>query len=220
MNSEIEPGQRSLVKRVAIGIGIVLGALFLVGIGAAIATSVMDRDSTSEVREDPVEAPGPSKSAEPESTEPGPDTDTDPNTDTDAPEVAGGDAESLIAAIETAVAHVGGEGATQIEVHRTGWAVDVRQGPRTEVEVFVALDGTATVRDTDDDDDGDPLIELSQIPDIVRIGTEAAGGGTVEEITTDDDDDYLYEVDVRLDSGAKVEVELDASLRVVDVDFD
>lgn len=216
MNSEIEPGKRSLVKRVAIVIGVVLGALFLVGIGVAIATSVMDRDSTSEVREEPIEAQEPSESAEPEA-EPDP---TDPVPGGDTPEVAGGDAESLIAAIETAVAHVDGDGATQIEVHRTGWAVDVRQGPRTEVEVFVDLDGTATIRDTDDDDDDDPLIELSQIPEIVHIAIEAAGGGMVEEITTDDDDDYLYEVDVRLDSGAKVEVELDASLRVVDVDFD
>ena len=48
----------------------------------------------------------------------------------------------------------------------------------------------------------------------------AAGGGTVTDADRSDDGDTAYEVDVRLDDGTEVDVDLDASFGVLRTDVD
>jgi uncharacterized membrane protein YkoI len=48
----------------------------------------------------------------------------------------------------------------------------------------------------------------------------AAGGGTVTDADRSDDGDVAYEVDVRLDDGTEVDVDLDASFGVLRTDVD
>ncbi|NIJ04729.1 PepSY domain-containing protein [Frigoribacterium faeni] len=48
----------------------------------------------------------------------------------------------------------------------------------------------------------------------------AAGGGTVTDADRSDDGDVAYEVDVRLDDGTEVDVDLDASFAVLRTDVD
>lgn len=130
------------------------------------------------------------------------------------------DARSLADAIDVAIAEVSGEGATSIEVERGGWDVDVRLADGTEVEVRVAEDGAAAVRDQDDDRDDrdrDPLLDTSKLSDIIDAALEAAGGGRIESISTDDDR-VRYDVSVDLGNGEDVDVELDEKLAVLEVD--
>jgi uncharacterized membrane protein YkoI len=131
------------------------------------------------------------------------------------------DAASLVDAIDAAVAEAGGAGATSIEVERDGWDVDVVMDDRREVDVHVALDGTATVREngSDDDRDSDPLLDTARIPALVDAALAAAGGGTIESISTDDGRVH-YDVSVVLDDGRDVDVELSEGLEVISVDDD
>lgn len=129
------------------------------------------------------------------------------------------DAAALVDAIDVAVAAASGKGATAIDVEHDGWEVDVQLSDGTDVEMHVALDGTATVRDTDDDRDNDPLLDTARVPAIVDAALAAAGGGTIESISTDDDS-VRYDVSVDLGNGEDVEVELSESLEVISVDRD
>lgn len=184
----------------------VAAALVVGGIATAVGIGIAQNNANSEVQPtsastEPAQVPG----------------DEAPTTQAPAAGgVAPSDADALRAAIETAVAAAGGTGATEIEVESGGYDVEVQRADGTEVAVFVALDGNAALRDEDDDDD-DPLINLEQLPELVRISLDAAGGGLVEQISTDDDDDDFYEVEVRLEDGSEVEVDLDANLVVLEV---
>jgi uncharacterized membrane protein YkoI len=92
---------------------------------------------------------------------------------------------------------------------------------RREVDVHVALDGTANVREnwSYDDRDSDPLLDTARIPALVDAALAAAGGGTIESISTDDGRVH-YDVSVVLDDGRDVDVELSEGLEVISVDDD
>ena len=131
--------------------------------------------------------------------------------------LAKSDAASLTDAIDAAIAKASGDGASSIEVERGGWSVDVALSDGTEVEVFVAEGGSATVRESDTDRSTDPVIKTSQLSSIIDAAIEGAGGGTVESISTDSGV-ALYEVSVDLGNGQDVAVELDDKLEVIGVD--
>lgn len=134
------------------------------------------------------------------------------------------DAAALADAIDAAMAAVpGGTGATSVEIERDGWDVDIAHSDGTESDVRVSLDGTATVRGTDDDVDNtpDPLLDTSRLAAIVDAAIDAAGGGTIDSISTDDDNGrHYYDVDLNLGNGRDSEVTLAEDLAVVSVDTD
>ncbi|WP_449281828.1 hypothetical protein [Leucobacter sp.] len=221
-----DPAPPARRRNLLLGAGIAAAALVIAGAGAAIALSI---DRANDERDEPALVSG--------TVSPGTDDDrtgrtaddddgngddlaspdpvpTTPNTDVPA------DAEALVDAIDAAVAEAGGAGATSIEVERDGWDVDVVMDDRREIDVHVALDGTATVRSTGDDDDrdSDPLLDTARVPAIVDAALAAAGGGAVESISTDDGR-VRYEVSVDL-GGNDVDVELAEDLGVVAVDDD
>ncbi|MCS5714224.1 PepSY domain-containing protein [Herbiconiux sp. CPCC 205716] len=63
-----------------------------------------------------------------------------------------------------------------------------------------------------DDLTGDVLDQAS------KAAVAAAGGGTVTDAETSDDADHAYDVEVRLDDGTEVDVDLDESFGVVRVE--
>jgi len=71
------------------------------------------------------------------------------------------------------------------------------------------------VSSTDDDGTEVPItgVELEQAS---RAALEYTGGGTVTETEVGDEDSY-YEVEVTLDDGSQVDVQLDEGFNVVDV---
>ena len=83
--------------------------------------------------------------------------------------------------------------------------------------VAIALAGTAAASQYGDDD------EQPITGDALARATEAAlahtGGGTVTETEVGDEDSY-YEVEVTLDSGKQVDVQLDESFVVVGAEDD
>ena len=201
-------------KPVGRGVAVGLALLLVGGAGAAIALGVANNQAP-ETQPNVTAAPAPTvdqSAASPDSATPAPSASADG-------EFVAADADALSRAITLAVEAAGGEGATEVEVQRGGWKVEVQRADGTEVEVLVAADGATSIRE-EDDDDRDPLIDSNQLPEIVRIALEAAGGGTIEKLSTEDDDDHLYDIDVRLSDGSEVEVKLDAALNVVSIDFD
>lgn len=200
--------KRSALIGVAAGAAVVLIAAGAFAIGSAVSGGNGDSAATqTESTEDPGAS---ADQGEPEAPpESGAATDAGGETS---------EADALVAAIDAAVAEAGGTGAVKIEVEGDGWEVEVRMPDGTETDVDVSRDGVATVRETDDDRGDDPLIDTAQIPEIVSISVEAAGGGTIESIETDDDE-MRYEVHVGSDDG-EVEIELSSSLEVLSVDRD
>ncbi len=65
-----------------------------------------------------------------------------------------------------------------------------------------------------DDDAADRPIPASIVADAEEAALESTGGGTVTE-TEVDDEDSMYEVEVTLDDGTQVDVQLDDELNVV-----
>lgn len=203
-------------KPVGRGVAAGLAILLIGGAGAAIALGVANNQAP-ETQPNVTTAPAPTPTMDQSAPSPGSVTPA-PSASVDGEFVAA-DADALRRAITLGVEAAGGEGATEIEVQRGGWKIEVQRTNGTEVEVFVAVDGATSIRE-EDDDDRDPLIDINQLPEIVRIALEAAGGGTIKKLSTDDDDDHLYDIDVRLSDGSDVEIELDAALNVVSIDFD
>lgn len=217
-------------RNLLLGAAITAAVLLIAGAGAAIALSI---DNANDGRDDPAPVSG-TVSPGTGDDQPGADDAGDaadgggggdlasPDPVPTAPNTAvPADAASLVDAIDAAVAEVGGAGATSIEVERDGWDVDVVLDDRREIEVHVALDGTATVRETGDDDDrdSDPLLDTGRIPAIVDAALAAAGGGTIESISTDDGR-VRYDVSVELGDGRDVDVELAEDLTLISVDDD
>ena len=104
--------------------------------------------------------------------------------------------------------------------------------PRTEAPSTTAPGTTAPVDDNGGDradgvsDDvpgtpgGDNLVG-DEFTRATAAALEATGGGTVTEAErSDDGDDDVYEVEIRLDNGAVVDVELDAAFAVLRVEQD
>ncbi len=200
------------LRPLLIGTAAGVAVLLVGGAGAAIALSLSDDDdrgaSTLQLEaQDNAKGSG-AREGDSDSASPDPGSSGAP-----------ADAAALAKAIDAAVAEASGVGATSIEVERDGWDVDVALDDRREVEVHVALDGTATMRQSgaERDRDTDPLLDPARIAAIADAAITAAGGGGVDSISTDDGR-ALYEVSVDLDDGRDVDVELSETLEVISVD--
>jgi uncharacterized membrane protein YkoI len=216
-----------------IGAGAGLAVLLIGGTGAAIALSLSDDDDDR----DPVlssttdrgsRAPGAQDGRAPgsEDTQDGPARDDGTGIDDvqDGATGTGGaatpsDADALVAAIDAAIAEADGEGATAIDITRSGYEVDVLLADGTETEVRVDESGAATVSG-DAETTPDPALDTARIADIVDAALAETGGGTVSEVSTDDDASHLYDVTVDLPDGGEVDLELADDLSVVEVDRD
>ena len=137
------------------------------------------------------------------------------------------DAAALRAAAEKAIAEAGAQGATSIDVERTGYEIEVQLADGSERDLLVTTDGTITT-DTDraDEDRPDPLLDLARLGDIEKAAlaaAQAAGGGTngvIDSISSSDDPGVAHEVGIRLPDGRDADVELAADLSVVTADLD
>lgn len=85
---------------------------------------------------------------------------------------------------------------------------------------FAATDGFASGEESPGESEEATHVTGSELDQASAAALEAAGGGTVVEAETGDDGRSAYEVEVRLDSGATVEVRLDADFGVIGVDGD
>lgn len=117
---------------------------------------------------------------------------------------------------------VGGGTVVDSEADDGGFEVEVRRADGTEVDVV--LDGNFTVVFTDVDgpdgaggDDDDRALTADEVERADEAALAATGGGTVIDREVDDGG---YEVDVRQDDGAVVEVHLDATFTVIGQDRD
>ncbi len=83
------------------------------------------------------------------------------------------------------------------------------------VAVVAAAVATAgAVSATSDDDATDTPITGAALDEASRVALEHTGGGRVTETEVGDEDSY-YEVEVTLDDGSQVDVQLDEEFRVV-----
>ena len=217
---------RGLLKPILIGAGAAVAVLAVAGVGLTVADA-LDGSDDQTVSQPSVTAPAPTTPAtggpgggdDHGGDDGGPGGDDDSST---AGPVAPGQpatAAGFADAIDTAVAAAGGQGATQVELERDGWKVDVLLADGTEVEVRVFADGRdPLVQQDDDDSSSDRLIDASRLSDIMDAAVAAAGGGTVEKIEAEDDDSHAYEVRVDLGGDRDVDVELGDDLSVISID--
>ncbi|MFV0432883.1 MAG: hypothetical protein ACK5LO_02705 [Leucobacter sp.] len=239
--SRAERAKRFLSRPWAIGVGAAVAVLLIGGAGIGIGHAISDHDDDddrgdhsqvsesggSDSRADSSEADesnrgdgedgdrqdGDARNGESDDRQEG-----DRESGGTASALAPADTKSLVDAIDAAVAEVKGTGATSIDVEHDGWEVDVALKDGKEAEVHVALDGTATVRETGNGD-SDPLLDTKRVAAIAAAAVKAAGGGTVESISTESGA-TRYEVSVRLSDGHDVDVELGEKLDVRAVDND
>lgn len=213
---------RGILKPVLIGAGAAVAVLAVAGIGLSVADALDDANDQPQTQPGvtaPVTSGSPTQGSD-DGGQGGSGSNDDGSSTTapTSPEQLAS-ASAFVDAIDTAVAAADGEGATQVEVERDGWKVDVRLADGTEVEVRVYADGRdALVQQDDDDRSSERLLDTSRISDIVDAAIAAAGGGTVDSIETEDDDSHAFEVQVDLGGDDDVDVELADDLSVVSVD--
>jgi uncharacterized membrane protein YkoI len=125
----------------------------------------------------------------------------------------------LDGAVGAALGEVGDGQVTGVEQeHGGGYEVEVRRPDGSEIDVRLDRDFVVTGTDHDAEDDGDDL----PLDDATRSRAEAAaldaaGGGTVTEVEADGGG---YDVEVRMDAGTSVDVELDAAFAVLAIERD
>jgi len=141
---------------------------------------------------------------------------------------------SLDRASEAALAEVG-EG-TVTDAERSddadhAYSVEVRLENGTEVDVdldedFAVVrtdrDGAATpsTSPTPSDDSTSKALTQQEIDEASAAALAEVGSGTVTDVDRSDDADHAFEVEVTLDDGSDVDVELDDAFVVVHVDDD
>lgn len=150
---------------------------------------------------------------------------------------AGVSASQLDAAVEAALAEAGAGTVTDVDVDDDAthmYEIDVRLDAGGSVEVkldrdlkVVAVEQRGDRSDDDDRNDGsdDGVSDDSAAaidPADRQRATDAAiahaGGGTVTEVELSDDADHVWEVEVQLENGGDLDVELDADFAVVKAD--
>ena len=83
------------------------------------------------------------------------------------------------------------------------------------IAVLLAAGGVSyAVAQSDDDDDTQRAITGAELEQASAAALEATGGGTVTETEVGDEESY-YEVEVTLDDGSQVDVQLDRQFAVV-----
>ncbi|WP_137756901.1 PepSY domain-containing protein [Agrococcus sp. SGAir0287] len=216
---------RGILKPVLIGAGAAVAVLAVAGVGLTVADALDDANDQPTAQPS-VTAPAPTT---PSTGGPGADDDRGGDDQGGSDDGSGpaapanpadlATASGLAGAIDAAVDAAGGQGATEVEVERDGWKVDVLLADGTEVEVRVFADGRESIVQQDDDDSrGSALIDVSRLSDIVDAALAATGGGTVDKIEAEDDDSHAYEVRVEIGGDQDVDVELADDLSVVSID--
>jgi uncharacterized membrane protein YkoI len=126
--------------------------------------------------------------------------------------------DTLARASEAALAHTGGGEVIETETEDDGnvaYSVEVRlaDGTVTEVELDEAFQVVGTEPDDDDADDGPLTGETLEQASAAALAH--TGGGTVVDSEAETGGNIAYSVEVRLDDGSEVEVDLDESFQVV-----
>ncbi|MCZ9635176.1 hypothetical protein [Rhodococcus sp. BH5] len=135
-------------------------------------------------------------------------------------------AAALRVAAEKALDSAKGIGVTSIDIERGGYEVEVQLDDGSELDVFVATDGTVTEGiNRPDGERPNPALDLDLLADIVKTAmtaSSAAAGaeGTVDAISSSDDPGVAYEVSIRLADGRESGVDLGVDLGVVMIDVD
>ncbi len=139
--------------------------------------------------------------------------------------VAAGDGETpdsndMQRARDAALAEAGGGTVTEVESDDGGYDVEVRLEDGTEVDIELAGDFTvrSTVSDEVDDNDDDDL----QLDDATRqraadAALAEAGGGTVTDV---EHDGTGFDVEVRLDDGTELDMDLASDFSVLNSETD
>lgn len=136
----------------------------------------------------------------------------------------------IISGAAAAVILVGG---TAVALSATnGFGSDEQARPVATATADVTDPPTSTApaagRDDDDRRDSDDRNDQAGVPQadaemeaaIAAAFAHLGQSGTVIELERDDDPEEMWEIEIRLDDGREVDVELDVQLRIVDVDFD
>jgi uncharacterized membrane protein YkoI len=125
--------------------------------------------------------------------------------------------DTLARASEAALAHTGGGEVIETETEDEGniaYSVDVRLTDGSVVEVD--LDSSfQVVGDEPDDEGGDQALTGATLEQASAAALAHTGGGEVVETEAEGGGDVAYSVDVRLEDGSEVEVDLDESFQVV-----
>lgn len=132
----------------------------------------------------------------------------------------GVDGDDLSRAIDAALAEVGGGQVIELEYDEGFYDLEVRRPDGTLIDV--GLDRNQKVVFAAEDvpdrfDSDDQPIDDADRQRAADVAVEAAGGGTAVDV---DRDDGGYEVEVRLDNGREVDVELSADFQVRSIDQD
>jgi len=143
-------------------------------------------------------------------------------------DLAGSDLDGAIAA---ALAEVGPGTVVEADVdddQTHAYEIDIRldAGGWAEVKLDRDLNVVSVQRDDHDDDDrsGDrdddsaAAIDPADRQRAIDAALAHTGGGTVSEVELSDDADHVWEVEVQLNGGDDVDVELDANFAVVKAD--
>lgn len=111
---------------------------------------------------------------------------------------------------------------TSIDAKRDGsWEVELTGSTGGETDVRVAVDGTATVVSSDDDDDTAPAHTLDEatIRALVAAALDEADG-LITDLDADDDASSPYDVRVVTDDRRSIEIDFSADFAVVGTDTD
>jgi YD repeat-containing protein len=138
----------------------------------------------------------------------------------DDPDTVDGD--DMQRASDAALAETGGGTITELEYDDGGYDVEVRLADGTEVDVELA--GDFSVRSTDpegadeeDDDLDDMPLGETQHQRASDAALAESGGGTVTDVEYDGSG---YEVEIRLDDGSEIDVDLAADFSVINTEND
>lgn len=136
------------------------------------------------------------------------------------------DAKALSGVLASALKEANGT-PTSMEAHRNGtWSVDFEAANGDETTVLVAADGSASVVRTeaaDADDANDPAPAGALDDKTLAAAVDAAfaeAQGVVVGIDLDDDPVEAYSVEVLASNGTEIEIDLNSTFDVTQVDVD